>query len=77
VALLNLEYRLPLGTLLRQLRDFTGIVFVDAGTAPISAGVQVGYGVGVTAGTAVGPIRIDFAWGSGGQQTWITIGHPF
>jgi len=77
VALVNLEYRMPLGGLARQLRDFTGIVFVDAGAAPISAGIQIGYGIGVTVGTAVGPIRIDFAWGSGAQQTWLTIGQPF
>lgn len=76
-ALVNLEYRLPLGGFVRQLRDFTGIVYVDTGTAPIAAGFQVGYGVGLTVGTQVGTIRLDAAWGAGGQQTWLTIGHPF
>jgi len=77
VALANLEYRVPLGSLARQLRDFTGIVYLDAGSTPISAGIQFGYGVAITVSTAVGPIRIDSAWSTGGQQTWLTIGHPF
>lgn len=74
----NLEYRLPLGLFARQFREFTGIVFVDAGGAPISArAIKLGYGVGVTFGTAVGAIRIDYAVGSEGTQTWLTIGNPF
>lgn len=78
VALLNVEYRVPLGFIARQLRDFTGIAYVDVGNAPVSAsGVQVGYGLGVTVKTVVGAIRIDYAVGSGGTQTWVTIGHPF
>ncbi len=76
-GLLNLEFRAPLGGLARQLRDFTGIVFTDVGSAPISSSLQFGYGLGVSVGTPVGPIRIDYAIGAGGNQTWITIGQPF
>ena len=78
-ALVNLEYRLPLGTVLRQLREFTGAVYVDAGAAPAVAGAGgVGYGVAVMVNTPVGPIRIDYAVNAqGGRQTWLTIGPPF
>ncbi len=76
-GLLNVEFRAPLGGLARQLRDFTGIVFVDAGSAPISGSLQFGYGIGVSVGTPIGPIRVDYAIGAGGNQTWITIGQPF
>ncbi len=76
-GLLNVEFRAPLGGLARQLRDFTGIVFVDAGSAPISSSLQFGYGIGISVGTPIGPIRIDYATGAGSNQTWITIGQPF
>lgn len=77
-TVLNVEYRLPLGIFSRQLREFTGIVFADAGSAPISTrDVKVGYGLGLTFTTAVGAIRIDYAIGSEGNQTWLTIGQPF
>jgi outer membrane protein insertion porin family len=77
-AVLNVEYRLPLGPIIRQLREFTGIVFVDAGGAPLSTReIKVGYGVGLTFNTAVGSIRLDYAIGSEGTQTWLTIGNPF
>ncbi len=77
VALLNVEFRTPLGFIARQLRDFTGIVFVDAGMAPISMNPHLSGGIGVSVNTAVGPIRIDLAVGPEGRQTWLTIGHPF
>ncbi|MBM3470580.1 MAG: hypothetical protein FJX73_07295 [Armatimonadetes bacterium] len=77
VALLNLEYRTPLGGLAKQLKDFTGIVFVDAGGAPIAAGIHFGYGIGMSITTPVGPIRIDYAIGPEGRQTWLSIGQPF
>jgi len=77
VALLNLEYRTPLGGLARQLKDFTGIIFADAGGAPISAGIHFGYGIGVSINTPVGPIRIDYAIGPEGRQTWLSLGQPF
>ncbi|MBI3998387.1 MAG: BamA/TamA family outer membrane protein [Armatimonadetes bacterium] len=77
MALLNAEYRLPLGTLIRQLSQVTGILYVDVGSAPISSSLQYGAGVGVTVVTPVGPIRVDYATGPWGRQTWITIGQPF
>jgi len=77
VALLNLEYRTPLGGLAKQLKEFTGIVFADAGGAPISAGIHFGYGIGLSITTPVGPIRIDYAIGPEGRQTWLSIGQPF
>jgi outer membrane protein insertion porin family len=77
VALISAEYRTPLGWLARQLRDFTGIVFVDAGGAPISSTFAYGAGIGISVQTPVGPIRIDYAVGPEGRQTWLTIGAPF
>lgn len=78
IAVVNLEYRFPLGRLIRQLGEMQGIVFVDAGSAPIQPStVQIGYGVGVAIGTPIGPVRIDFAFGPEGRQTWISIGAPF
>lgn len=76
-ALVNLEVRMPLGGLIRQLQEFTGVAYVDVGSAPISTNVSLGYGVAVSVSTAVGPIRIDYAFGPEGRQTWLTIGHPF
>jgi outer membrane protein insertion porin family len=77
MALMNAEYRVPMGFVARQLRDFTGIAYVDVGSAPISTRVQFSYGLGVAVNTVVGAIRIDYAIGSGGAQTWLTIGQPF
>jgi outer membrane protein insertion porin family len=76
-SLLNVEYRMPLGGLARQLRDFTGIAFVDAGAAPISTNFQTGYGVGLMVNTTFGAVRVDYAVRPGGTQTWLSIGHPF
>jgi outer membrane protein insertion porin family len=76
-SLLNVEYRTPLGGIARQLRDFTGIAYVDAGAAPISTSFQLGYGVGVMVNTSFGAIRVDYAVRPGGNQTWLTIGNPF
>jgi len=77
MALVNLEYRAPLGWLARQLKDFTGIVFIDGGGAPISTTLSYGAGIGISVSTPVGPIRIDYAVGPEGRQTWLTIGAPF
>ncbi len=78
LAIINLEFRTPLGFIARQLREFTGAIYVDAGTSPIStSNVHLSFGVGVSVSTAVGPIRIDLAIGPEGRQTWLTIGHPF
>jgi outer membrane protein insertion porin family len=77
MVLANIEYRTPLAGIARQLRDFTGIVFVDAGSAPISTRFNVGYGVGVMVNTSFGAIRVDYGVRGGGTQTWLTIGNPF
>jgi outer membrane protein insertion porin family len=76
-AIFNVEYRVPLGFIMRPLRDFTGIAYVDVGAAPIARNVLFSYGLGVTVNTAVGAIRIDYAIGSEGPRTWLTIGQPF
>lgn len=76
-GLVNLETRVPLGGLASMLKEFVGILYVDAGSAPISSTILLGYGAGISVKTPVGPIRIDYAIGSEGTQTWITIGHPF
>ncbi len=78
LAILNVELRSPLGFVARQLQGFTGAVYVDVGTSPIStSNFHLSAGVGVSVNTAVGPIRIDLAFGPEGRQTWLTIGHPF
>lgn len=74
----NLEYRFPLGTFIRQLGEVQGIVFVDAGNIPLQfSSVKLGYGVGVALATPLGPIRIDVAFGPEGTQTWLSLGSPF
>lgn len=77
MALFNLEYRTPLGFLARQLKEFTGIVYVDVGSAPITTNTGYGAGFAISVTTPVGPIRIDYAIGPEGRQTWLTIGQPF
>lgn len=78
MIVLNVEYRFPLGTLIRQLGEMQGIVFVDAGNAPLQTqNLKIGYGVGVAVATPVGPIRIDLAFGPEGRQTWVSLGAPF
>lgn len=74
----NVEYRFPLGAIIRQLADVQTILFVDAGnTAFQFTDLKVGYGAGIAVKTPVGPIRIDFAFGPEGQQTWLSLGAPF
>lgn len=79
MGLLNVEYRTPLGGIASFLRDFTGVVFVDAGAAPLGGGegLQVAYGVGTAFRTPLGTIRLDVAFGPEGTQTWLSLGHPF
>ncbi len=75
---LNAEYRFSLGTIIKALGELQGIVFADAGNAPLQfTNMKTGYGVGVAIGTPVGPIRIDLAFGPEGRQTWISLGSPF
>lgn len=77
IAVVNLEYRFALGTLVRALGDLQAIFFVDAGRVPSEPDVKMGYGIGVGINTPVGPIRIDFAFGPEGRQTWFSLGAPF
>ncbi len=83
LALLNTELRIPMG------KKLIGVVFVDVGDAwggPTAAETEgdlsftphVGYGVGVrVAVPAIGPIRLDFGFGSGGMQTHFGISQMF
>ncbi len=79
MAMLNVEYRTPLGDIASFLREFTGVVFIDAGAAPIggAGGFKVNYGIGTAFNSPLGVIRLDFAFGPEGNQTWINLGHPF
>lgn len=77
IGVVNLEYRFSLGTVIRALGDLQGILFVDAGYVPSEPDVKMGYGIGVGINTPVGPIRIDFAFGPEGRQTWFSLGAPF
>lgn len=78
IVVANLEYRFPLGTLFRQLGEMQAILFYDAGRTPLQSGtVHSGYGFGVAVKTPVGPLRIDFAFGAQGRQTWLSVGSPF
>ena len=79
----SVEVRLPLGALFPDLKDIAAVVFADAGGVSASGGGlvdtwQFSYGVGVLVNSPIGPIRIDYAIGPGGQnQTWLYFGHPF
>jgi outer membrane protein insertion porin family len=79
----SVEYRLPLVALFSGLRDIAAVAFADAGGVSASGlgfvdTWQFSYGVGVLVNSPIGPIRIDYAVGPGGQtQTWLYFGHPF
>ncbi|MDR7426459.1 MAG: BamA/TamA family outer membrane protein [Armatimonadota bacterium] len=81
MALANVEYRAPLGGIAPFFKDFTGIVFVDGGaawgTALSTPGFVANYGVGVAFRSPLGVLRLDFAFGPAGTQTWLNLGHPF
>ena len=78
LVVVNLEYRFSLGTLIKQLGETQAILFADAGSTQLTTtDLKVGYGIGVAVTTPIGPIRLDFAWGPEGQQTWISLGAPF
>lgn len=78
IIVTNVEYRFPLERLLPRLGDTQMILFADAGRAPIQSGdTKMGYGVGFAIKTPLGPIRIDFAFGREGTQTWLSLGAPF
>jgi outer membrane protein insertion porin family len=76
----NIEYRFSMGTIFKPLGEMQAILFADAGAAPIQfggTGMHTGYGVGFAIKTPVGPLRIDFAFGPQGRQTWFSVGAPF
>ncbi|MCS7173705.1 MAG: FtsQ-type POTRA domain-containing protein [Armatimonadetes bacterium] len=83
MTLASLEYRLPLRVFAPGLESVTLAVFVDAGGVAASGfglveQLQVSYGAGVLVQSPLGPIRIDYAIGPGGQtQTWLQFGNPF
>ncbi|HEV8339100.1 MAG TPA: BamA/TamA family outer membrane protein [bacterium] len=79
MAMVNVEYRHPLGGIASFLKEFQGIVFVDVGAAPISGGgnFSTSYGIGTSFNSPLGVIRFDLAFGPGGTQTWINLGQPF
>ena len=68
--------------------DIGGVAFVDAGsvgsgTAPDTASLRVGAGVGLRYYTPIGPVRVDFAvplvkqQGSSGYGLYVGIGQAF
>ncbi len=82
LALLNTEFRVPMG------KKLIGVAFVDVGDAwggptaaetegDISFTAHVGYGLGVRVATPIGPLRLDFGLGSGGVQTHFGISQMF
>ncbi len=75
----NVEYRFPLSALIPAFQDVSGILFVDAGNAPLQFTTPLtSYGVGFAIATPLGPIRIDLAWAPDGtRQTWLSLGAPF
>jgi outer membrane protein insertion porin family len=75
----NVEYRFPLRALIPAFQDVSGILFFDAGNAPLGfTAPHTSYGVGFAIATPLGPIRIDLAWAPDGtRQTWLSLGAPF
>ena len=78
MALLSVELRVPLE------KAFFGAVFVDYGSAwggkystSSKFSPHLGAGIGLRFETPLGPIRLDYAWGSEGPRTHFSIGHPF
>jgi outer membrane protein insertion porin family len=84
IALLSVEYRAPLA------QNLVGVVFVDAGdawggrygtindfTQHSSFKPQVGAGIGIRVRTPIGPLRLDYGFGSEGARTHFSIGNIF
>lgn len=84
VVLLSTEYRAPLA------QNLVGVVFVDAGDAwggrygtirnfsqHSSFKPQVGAGIGIRVRTPIGPLRLDYGFGSEGARTHFSIGNIF
>ncbi|MCS6830204.1 MAG: BamA/TamA family outer membrane protein [bacterium] len=84
VALLSVEYRAPLA------QNLVGVLFVDVGdawggrygtindfTQHSSFKPQVGAGIGIRVRTPIGPLRLDYGFGSEGARTHFSIGNIF
>jgi len=84
IALLSVEYRAPLA------QNLVGVVFVDAGdawggrygtindfTQHSGFKPQVGAGIGIRVRTPIGPLRLDYGFGSEGARTHFSIGNIF
>lgn len=76
--LASVELRVPLQ------KAFYGAVFLDYGDAwggkyatNKSFSPHLGVGIGLRFETPLGPIRLDYAYGSEGPRTHFSIGHPF
>src|SRR5262249_45137630 len=82
----SIEYPQPLA------RRLKGVVFLAAGDAwggpyidvtiagfPQTSGfaLHVGVGFGIRVGTPIGPLRLDFGFGSEGARTHFSIGNVF
>jgi outer membrane protein insertion porin family len=85
-AIASVEYRIGLSKLVPGvdfLKEFSLAVFADAGGVSNDGFGFVGtlhsdFGAGLLFNAPVGPVRIDYAMGSGGaSQFWLYFGHPF
>lgn len=86
MAILNTEYRFPLGS------NLLGVAFVDVGDAwggPVASdptfeevvhesfSAHVGYGIGVRVRTPIGPLRLDLGFSEEGTETHFGVRHMF
>jgi len=86
MAILNTEYRFPLGS------NLLGVAFVDVGDAwggPVASDpvfedvvhdsftAHVGYGIGVRVRTPIGPLRLDLGFSEEGTETHFGVQHMF
>lgn len=77
MLLLSTEFRVPLGTSLQ------GVTFFDCGYAwPRNQGLRLGelkpaVGLGLRVITPLGPLRLDYGFGTDGGRSHFSIGHVF
>ncbi len=84
VALVSVEYRAPVA------QNLVGVLFVDVGdawggrygtikdfTQHSGFKPQVGAGIGIRVRTPIGPLRLDYGFGSEGGRTHFSIGNIF
>jgi outer membrane protein insertion porin family len=84
MAIMNAEYRFPLG------KSLMGVLFTDVGDAwggaiasdPFFQGdesftAHVGYGAGVRVQTPIGPLRLDLGFSEDGTETHFGMSHMF